>query len=60
MDNNNNNNNGTRRNGRSASTNRRKFALYPNGMSDWDSTDSDTGASETNPNDESETSQTRC
>jgi hypothetical protein len=51
--------NGSRRIERSASSNRRAFALYPNCASDWDSTDSESGTNETNPNDEPETSQTR-
>jgi len=51
-------NNGNRRNDRSTSSNRRAFALYPNGMSDWDSTDSDSCLNESNPNDETETCQT--
>jgi hypothetical protein len=51
------NSNGNRRNDRSASLNRRAFALYPNCMSDWDSTDSESGLNETNPNDENETCQ---
>ena len=48
--------NGSRRTERSASTNRRSFALYSNGMSDWDSTDSESGPNESNPNDEPDTS----
>jgi len=48
------NTNGSRRNGRSASSNRRAFALYPNCMSDWDSTDSESGLNESNPTDETE------
>ncbi|CAF1145574.1 unnamed protein product [Adineta ricciae] len=44
--------NGSRRTERSASTSRRSFALYSNGMSDWDSTDSESGPNESNPNDE--------
>ncbi len=55
----NSNSNGNRRNDRSTSLNRRAFALYPNCMSDWDSTDSESGLNETNPNDENETCQNR-
>ncbi|CAF1114506.1 unnamed protein product [Adineta steineri] len=51
---NSNNINGNRRNERSASSSRRAFALYSNGMSDWDSTDSESGTNETNLNDEPE------
>ncbi|UJR31468.1 hypothetical protein I4U23_018957 [Adineta vaga] len=40
--------NNSRRTERSASTNRRSFALYSNGMSDWDSTDSESGPNESN------------
>jgi hypothetical protein len=53
------NNNGHRRNEKSASSNRRAFALYSNGMSDWDSTDSESGLTETTSNDENETCQNR-
>ncbi|CAF2729481.1 unnamed protein product [Rotaria sp. Silwood2] len=55
-----NNNNRNRRNDRSTSSNRRAFALYPNCLSDWDSTDSESGTNEINPNDELDTCQTRC
>ncbi|CAF3634336.1 unnamed protein product [Rotaria socialis] len=54
------NNNRSRRTDRSISSNRRAFALYPNCLSDWDSTDSESGTNELNPNDELETCQTRC
>ena len=37
-----------RRSPRSVSFKQRTFALYANGMSDWDSTDSETGVAETN------------
>ncbi len=53
------NTNGSRRIGRSASSNRRAFALYPNCMSDWDSTDSESGLNESNPNEEAEPCPTR-
>jgi hypothetical protein len=36
-----------RRSPRTVSFKQRTFALYSNGMSDWDSTDSETGAAET-------------
>lgn len=51
--------NGNRRNGRSNSSNRRAFPLYPNCMSDWDSTDSESGLNESNPTEENESSSTR-
>lgn len=51
--------NGNRRNGRSTSSNRRAFPLYPNCMSDWDSTDSESGLNESNPTEENESSSTR-
>ncbi|CAF1024382.1 unnamed protein product [Rotaria sordida] len=51
-------NNKNRRNNQSISSNRRAFALYPNCLSDWDSTDSETSTNETNPNDESDICQT--
>ncbi|CAF4032424.1 unnamed protein product, partial [Rotaria magnacalcarata] len=54
------NNNRNRRKDRSTSSNRRAFALYPNCLSDWDSTDSESGTNELNLNDELETCQTRC
>ena len=44
------------RDDRSSSSHRRAFALYPNGLSDWDSTDSESGANETHVNDEPTTS----
>lgn len=50
------NSNENRRNNKSASSSRRAFALYSNGMSDWDSTDSESGTNETNPNEEHDTS----
>ena len=46
--------NGNRRNGRSSSATRRAFPLYPNCMSDWDSTDSESGLNESNPTEENE------
>ena len=52
-------NNGQRRTDRSTSSNRRAFPLYPDCMSDWDSTDSEAGLNENNPNDENETCQNR-
>ena len=42
-------------NRRSASSNRRAFALYPNCVSDWDSTDSESGLPDNSNNDETET-----
>jgi hypothetical protein len=53
-----NHNNESRLKDKSPSTNRRAFALYQNGMSDWDSTDSESGTNETNTNDDLETCQT--
>ena len=48
-----------RRSPRSLSSQKRTFSLYPNGMSDWDSTDSESGINETNGNyGEPETCQT--
>ena len=52
------NGNGSRRNGRSTSSNRRAFPLYPNCMSDWDSTDSESGLNEPNPTEENESCST--
>lgn len=51
--------NGNRRNGRSSSSTRRAFPLYPNCMSDWDSTDSESGLNEINPTEENESCSTR-
>ncbi|CAF1136540.1 unnamed protein product [Adineta ricciae] len=49
-----------RRSPRPVSYQTRTFPLYPNGASDWDSTDSETGINETNGNHgEQETRQTR-
>ena len=49
-----------RRSPRPVSYQTRTFSLYPNGVSDWDSTDSETGINETNGNHgEQETRQTR-
>jgi hypothetical protein len=48
-----------RRSPRRSSSKKRTFALYPNDMSDWDSTDSEPGINETNGNyGEPETCQT--
>ena len=45
----------SRRTDRSTTSPRRAFALYENALSDWDSTDSESG-----PNEDPETCQTRC
>ena len=47
--------NGNRRTDRSSTSPRRAFALYDNALSDWDSTDSESG-----PNEDQEACQTRC
>ncbi|CAF3732364.1 unnamed protein product [Rotaria sp. Silwood1] len=60
LDSNYNNNNKNRHHSRSSTNNRRAFALYPNCLSDWDSTDSESGTNETNINDELDICQTRC